>query len=299
MGEDVDFGDAARHARAELLLRKPAAPVQHQRAGAGRRDGAKAVKVQLRRLGVHAVGCADGDGQRVAAALGGEAQRVLRPGVDGAGDVLLGRAVGAHMADLRLQRAARGVGLLGHLAAQAHVFLKGEHAAIVHDRRIAQRNGLLHQLRGEAVVEVHGHRHARAAGDAQHHVGVVRQGRAGQQAFPRPDDDRRAQLLRGGDDAARHLQGDTVEQAHGVAALAGAGENGFEIDEHTAILLSSRWSQSVRSARPPAPRGTPPRYGARRSGPSGRAGRPSRAGTPAPAPRRRRSGCRLESKTAA
>ena len=187
------------------------------------------------------MGCADGDGQRVAAAFLGKAQGVLRPGVDAAGNILFRRAVGAHMADLGLQRAARGMRLFGHLADAAHVLLKGQHAAIVHHGGEAQRDGLLHQLRGKAVVEVNGHRHAGAAGDSQHHVGIVRQGRAGKQAFSWPDDDRRTQLLRGGDDAARHLQGDTVEQAHGVAAFAGAGENGFEIDKHAAILLNSRW----------------------------------------------------------
>ena len=50
VGEDVYFGDAARHARAELLLRKAAAAVQHQRAGADGRDGVQAVKVQPGRL---------------------------------------------------------------------------------------------------------------------------------------------------------------------------------------------------------------------------------------------------------
>ena len=120
--------------------------------------------------------------------------------------------------------------LAGHFTGAAHIFFKGQHAAVVHNGGKAQADGFFHQLRREAVVKVQRNGHTGAAGHAQHHVGIFRKRSAGQKAFGGPDDDGGVQFLRCRKDAFRHFQCDAVEQPNGIVLFTGVRENGFQID---------------------------------------------------------------------
>ena len=112
-------------------------------------------------------------------------------------------------------------------------------------RDVYKRQGLLHQLRREALVEMQRPWHFGPFGHTQHHIRVLGQGRAGQQALGRADDHRRAQLLRGSQDALGHLQGHAVEQAHRVMFFAGVGQDGFQIRQHRYSSFNNRWAQNA------------------------------------------------------
>ena len=79
---------------------------------------------------------------------------------------------------------------------------------------------------------------ARARRHAAHHVRVVLQRRAGQQALRRADDHGALQRLRRQQDAARHLERDAVEQTHGVALLPRVLQDLRKVYQHGSPSLS-------------------------------------------------------------
>jgi hypothetical protein len=78
----------------------------------------------------------------------------------------------------------------------AHIFFKGQHAAVVHNGGKAQADGFFHQLRREAVVKVqrNGHTGRRAMPSIMSAYSASEA--PGKKAFGGPDDDGGVQFLR-------------------------------------------------------------------------------------------------------